>query len=363
MNKRIALLLIIFLSLPYLVNSTSKFVIQETEKISLQPNVDDPDADVLEITYDSPLDEEGVWQTTYGDAGEYEVTITVSDGETSTSEDVLIIVEKKEEQPVIESFIPKQGSLSIDEAESIDFRVLASDLNNDELSYEWFLDGEKVQDGQEFSYDTTYNDAGKHKISADVSDESATISLDWNVDVENVDVEELFDGINDITIDENEIASLNIPDFEEYGLIHSISEPIGNENKWQTSYEDAGEYAVKIHTEGKGFSDDKIVTVIVNDVDRAPVFEATENRVLNEDEELEIILSADDPDGDEITYSVNNLPEGAEFDEDTLIWTPGFDTVLKKGFINLILSKFMTLRKNFNVEFIAPSKVQEQPLD
>src|SRR3989344_4967634 len=153
MNKRILLLLIIFLSFPYLVFSIKTFVIQETEKLSLKVNATDPDADKLATTYSPPLDDNGEWQTTYGDAGQYTVTVTVSDGIKSASNDVLIIVKKKEESPKIESFIPTQDTLSIKEAESIDFRVLASDVNKDTLAYGWILDGKKAKDGEEFTYE------------------------------------------------------------------------------------------------------------------------------------------------------------------------------------------------------------------
>src|SRR3989344_9379472 len=106
MNKRIALLVTIFLLFPYIVFSISTFTVRETEKVSLQPSVTDPDSDNIVTTYTSPLDENGEWQTTYGDAGNYTATVTVSDGVTSVSEDVFIIVKRKEEKPIIESFNP-----------------------------------------------------------------------------------------------------------------------------------------------------------------------------------------------------------------------------------------------------------------
>ena len=55
MNKRVALLVTIFLLLPSFVFSITTFVIQETEKISLQPDATDPDADRLVATYAPPL--------------------------------------------------------------------------------------------------------------------------------------------------------------------------------------------------------------------------------------------------------------------------------------------------------------------
>ena len=92
MKKTIILLLILFISFIFLVSSLKTFEVNETEKLSLEPEVEDPDADILTYTFTEPLDENGEWQTTYGDAGEYTATITVSDGVTEVSEEVLIIV-------------------------------------------------------------------------------------------------------------------------------------------------------------------------------------------------------------------------------------------------------------------------------
>src|SRR3989338_3178201 len=59
-------------------------IVEETELVSLVPTANDPDADLLAYTFTSPLNENGEWQTTYGNAGEYTVTITASDGELTT---------------------------------------------------------------------------------------------------------------------------------------------------------------------------------------------------------------------------------------------------------------------------------------
>lgn len=357
MNKGVVLLLIIFLIFPYSVFSIATFTVQETEKVSLQTNATDPDADKLITIYSMPMNKNGEWQTAYGDAGEYKATITVSDAMTNVSEEVLIIVKKKEESPIIDSYAPKEDVLDIKETESISFEVLASDLNKDALSYKWLLDGKEVKEGLEFSYDATYNDAGKHKVSVVVSDGTTSTSKEWGVNVENVDVENLLDEIKDvITINENDAVRLELSDFEKYGLTYTISEPIGNNNEWKTNYEDAGSYDIKLHVEGKGFSKDKIVNVIVNDVDRPLTFDKIGNKIINEDEELVMTLSANDPDGDEINFSVNNLPEGATIESNVFTWKPSHDAVKKEGFVDIVMDKFRVLSKSFYVQFVASSK-------
>ena len=51
----------------------------------------------LYYSFTEPLDRQGKWQTSYGDAGEYIITVTATDGELSTSEKVKLVVKKKEE--------------------------------------------------------------------------------------------------------------------------------------------------------------------------------------------------------------------------------------------------------------------------
>ena len=356
MNKNIALLIIIFLIFPYLAYSLRIFVIQEGDKISLAPNATDPDADKLTVTYSKPLDEKGEWQTNYGDAGKYKATITVSDGTNNVSQDAEIIVNKKEVAPQIDSFEPQQETLQIDEAQSITFRVSASDLNKDVLSYTWFLDDKKIQESQEFDYNPNYGDAGSHEIYAEASDGNESAKKEWKVNVQNVDVEGLLDSIKDVVANENEVVRLELPDFEKYWLKYTISGPVGNSNEWKTGYSDAGTYDVKVHAEGKGFSKTKTVKVVVNDVDRPPIFESINGQFVKEDEELRIVLNANDPDNDEIIFSADRLPEGAKLEGNVFTWKPGYDTIKKEDFIDRVMDNFRILSKSFYIKFTATAK-------
>lgn len=356
MNKNIVLLIIIFLIFLHIAYSLKTFVIQEGEKLALAPNATDPDADKLMVTYSKPLDENGEWQTTYGDAGHYKATITVSDGINADSQDVEITVNKKEEKPQIDSFEPKQETLQIDEAQSLSFKVSASDSNKDELSYIWFFNSKKMQEGPEFTYSPDYEDAGSHEVYVEVSDGASIVKKEWKLEVENVDVEDLLDSIRDAAVNENDVVKLELPDFEKYGLKYTISEPVGNSNQWKTGYNDAGTYDVRVHAEGKGFSKTKTVKVTVKDVDRPPMFESIESKFVKENEELKIILKADDPDNDEINFSADKLPEGAKLEGNIFMWMPSYDTVKKENFIDNVMDKFRILSKRFYIQFAANSK-------
>ena len=356
MRKNIMLLVIIFLVFfPYTVYSVSTFVIKETEKLKVELEAFDPDNDNLTIDYASPLDKNGEWQTTYGDAGTYDSEIIVSDGKSAVSGAIQIVVKRKEESPIIDSYAPEDPVVYIGEGELVFFNISASDLNNDELIYKWYLDGEKTVEGQSFAYSTSYNDAGTHKVEIIVSDSLFDADMEWEVVVEDFDVQKILDSVPNVEVNEGQIARLKLPDFESYGLSYSISEPIGNDNEWQTSFEDAGSYNVKVTAEGNGFRGPTDVEIVVNNIDRAPVFEKIDNMIVNENQELKITLKAADPDGDEITYSAKNLPQGAKFENDEFTWMPDFDTVKKDNFVDYMIDRLTALNKNFYVQFIATS--------
>ena len=355
MRRSIILLVIIFLAFfPYIVNSVSTFVITETEKLKVEPKVFDPDSDNLTVNYAPPLDENGEWQTSYGDAGIYDSEISVSDGKSVVSEPMEIIVKRKEENPKIDIYAPEDLVYAA-EGSIIFFNVSASDLNNDELSYEWYVDGEKSVEGRNFAYQISYNDAGTHKVKIIVSDGLYDAGMEWEVAVEDFDVQKLLDSIPDAAVDEGQIAKLELPDFESYGLEYSVSEPIGNGNEWQTDFDDEGSYNIKVAAEGNGFKGSTDVEVVVNNIDRVPVLEKIDNLVMNENQEVRIVLKATDPDEDEVSYSAKNLPQGAKFEENVFTWTPDFDTVKKGNFIDYMIDKLKALNKNFYVQFIATS--------
>ena len=68
--------------------SSAETIIEVTEGdlVNLQIKASDADEDAIEYIFSEPLDENGQWQTTYGDYGEYMIDVTVSDGLSTTSE-------------------------------------------------------------------------------------------------------------------------------------------------------------------------------------------------------------------------------------------------------------------------------------
>ena len=255
-------------------------IVEETNLISLVPKASDPDADKLTYTFSSPLNDNGEWQTKYGDAGEYTVTVTASDGELSSSQDVLLIVNKKEEAPVIDLAMPKEKTLEVDENSKIEFSATASDLNGDKLMYSWKLDGAEISTDNLYTYTITYDDAGSHTIKIDVSDGILTTTNIWSITVKNVNRAPVLDPIKDITAKETEtiliVPTANDPDKDE--LTFKISEPVGDDGEWVTTYDNAGTYKVTVTVSDGTDEDSQEVNIEVKNVNRPPVITGIVNR-------------------------------------------------------------------------------------
>ncbi|MBI2651839.1 hypothetical protein HYX00_00090 [Candidatus Woesearchaeota archaeon] len=253
-------------------------VVQETDLVSLSPKAEDPDKNTnLAFTFTSPLNENGEWQTNYGDSGEYTITVTASDGESTTARDVLIIVNKKEEAPIIDSAKPIESGLAIDETGAIDFSVVASDLNKDPLSYSWKLDGVDVGIDSKHTYQSTYEDAGTHTIKVDVSDGLSSTSKIWSVEVNNVNRKPVLEKMDDIKLKETEKAVITAlaTDDDKDKITYAISDKkfVREDNvfTWQTDYDSAGTYEATITANDGQDTTEQSFTVTVENVNRPPV--------------------------------------------------------------------------------------------
>ena len=259
-------------------------IVQETDLVSLEPAANDPDGDPLAYTFTSPLDDSGSWQTTYSDEGEYTVTITASDGDLSASQHVLIIVNRKEEAPVIDSASPESTTLEIAEDNVIDFSVSASDLNDDELYHDWKVDGEQVSTTTSFTYDLDYDSAGSHTVKLSITDGALETTQIWAITVDNVNRQPEMEQIDNRAILENEpvVVVVEAADPDGDNLVYSVDSDLfvqeGNVFTWYTTYDDSGAYELTVTVTDGDLSTSQLINIDVGNVNRAPVFVGIEQR-------------------------------------------------------------------------------------
>ena len=240
--------------------------VYENDTVELKPNVYDADEDALEFTFTDPLDNEGAWKTDFGDAGQYLVTVSVSDGNLETSREVMIVVQRLNVPPVIESIAP----ITVDEGDTVELEPEVSDPNGDEFE---ITIGEPV--GLEGIWEIDYQSAGEYTVTITATDfegASSEIEVPITVNKKNVPpVIELF-GEEELIVDEGDTVELDIeitdPNGDEIEI--TISDPVGNDKIWDTDYTDHGEYTITISATDGTATSTKELSLIVNDVNMPP---------------------------------------------------------------------------------------------
>ncbi|HLD36609.1 MAG TPA: putative Ig domain-containing protein, partial [Planctomycetota bacterium] len=95
---------------------------------------------------------------------------------------------------------------------------------------------------------------------------------------------------------------------------------------WTPNYIQAGSYPVTFTARSTIFSDTQAITITVNNVNGPPVLTSPGNKNVNVNELLAFTLSASDPDGDAIAYSMVGTPTGATLNpvSGVFSWTPNY---------------------------------------
>jgi len=98
---------------------------------------------------------------------------------------------------------------------------------------------------------------------------------------------------------------------------------------WTPTNAQAGTYHVAFEVTDGQFYDSDTITITVEGsgvvVNNQPSLAAIGNKSTNENEQLSFSVSASDAEDDPITYSADNLPNGASFSNQSFAWTPTYD--------------------------------------
>ncbi len=150
--------------------------VTEGDLVKLNVKATDADGDELKYTFDEPLDSAGRWQTRVGDAGVYYPEITVTDGKATTTKQIKIVVDPKNNKPELE----KIADVTVNEGEKVVFSPRATDKDGDKLTFTysgWMTSNTK---------EAGYADSGEHKVTVSVSDGISTVSQEVTVTVKDV---------------------------------------------------------------------------------------------------------------------------------------------------------------------------------
>ncbi len=257
----------------------------------------DPDGDPIDYTFSEPLNEKGEWQTEEGDAGEYVITITASDGTNTVSQKVLLVVNSKNKAPIIEITDPVEAK----EGETLKLDITVTDPDGDNVTVTYT--GWMTSDTKEVSFD----DEGLHKVVVSATDGIHTSKKEFIVSVMKTNRAPQMDEFIEVTRKEGEKIKLtpkaNDPDGDAISFNYEF--PFNENGEWQSEIGDAGEYEVLVTATDGDLSSEQIVLVTLEPVNKPPVIELESPVTIKEGETITLSPKVTDPEGDEVrvTYS------------------------------------------------------------
>ncbi|MBI2664112.1 S8 family serine peptidase [Candidatus Woesearchaeota archaeon] len=308
------------------IHNVTNITADEGEIVFVEVNATDADGD--ELTYsisDERFVQNGnrfVWQTNHTDAGEYEFGISVSDGAETAAALINVTVLDVNLPPellvsVDSALVPQDVPVRYaDEGVEVKFSVLATDPDNDELMYEWLINGTAASTTANFTRTFAYNESGTYNVTIRVSDGQDTVSYEFTLIVKDTM--------------QCEPASVQLCAVQE-GVCSESTDTCSEEGQWpgcaadtyaehSEMYEAAETMCDQLDNDCDALTDEGRVC------NTAPKLNIA-NQTVSENEKLQFIVTAADSENDVLHYNAAGLPEGAAFDNETaeFEWTPTYE--------------------------------------
>lgn len=238
-------------------------------------DVDGPDNEII-VSYSGWM-KEPVYKTTFDDSGTHAVLVTAEDFFKKQSfAEVTIIVKNVNRPP---EFVSEPEDLVVMEGDliTLDYDVIDPDNDALEVFFSEPFDSKGV-------WKTEIGDAGTYNMFIAVTDGEFTTKKEFEVVVQLVNTAPVLKPIADITVKEGEIVNIKVDATDREG--DSLTITYGgwmSSSTYQTTFDDArplgcnepgctAEYFVTVTVSDGFLETSQVVTVFVEDVDRAPVF-------------------------------------------------------------------------------------------
>ncbi|WP_412471820.1 BspA family leucine-rich repeat surface protein [Halobacteriovorax sp. RT-1-4] len=299
------------------------------------------------------------WTPNYFQSGSYEFMVVASDGNLVDDEIFVINVANNNRAPVIDSI----ANLTVNENSAmttIDVADGGDDLDIDLEAITYSCEFDTVVDGSVsgtscstlsgfslnsatgvINWTPSFIQAGGYEFKIIASDGSLSDEEIFTVTVNNVNRAPVLDPISDIIIAENSaITTINAgdggDDFDidletityscsfdttidgsvtgaDCSTLTGISFDINSgEFDWTPSYSQSGDYEFKITGTDGGLSDDEIFSIVVNDVNVAPVLDAISDIIVSENNGITTVDAGDG--GDDLDFDLNTISYSCSFD-------------------------------------------------
>ncbi|WP_164997930.1 PGF-pre-PGF domain-containing protein [Methanolobus psychrotolerans] len=320
-------------------SSIADTTVYENELLSLVLEASDPDDDLLvfskNVEFGVLQDNVFTWVPDYDAQGDHIITFTVNDGSSSVTQTVRITVLNVNRNPVLFSI----SDTSVLQKEPVTIQLNGFDEDGDILTYSCIS---SLPNGA--SFDTTTglfqwtntDTSGIYFIVFGVNDSFTLKTKTAMIVVGDSNSPPVINSVGPKSVDENSELSFEISAYDtnigdklsfSCDLTGASLKVNGSSAQftWTPSYEQAGKYKVEFKvSDGSSYdyADYEVIDIVVNDVNRAPAIYPVSDSSLNEKSVLYINMSANDPDGDTLTFLTNS--SFGTVRGNTFICSPGY---------------------------------------
>jgi hypothetical protein len=288
------------------------------------------------------------WTPTYEQSGAYStVKVIMVAGSLSDTTTLVINVNHVNRPPVLDAISDQTAA----ENQTLTFTISGSDPDAEdegELKYT----AENLPSGAMFNPETrtfiwtpSFEQSGQYsEVSFTITDPSGlSDTKKITIITAHVNRKPQITGVEDNSASENKPVEFQLsgidPDGEDTGKLtyaaiglpeDATLDPTTGKFSWTPGFDQSGEYNVSFVISDGDYSDTTAMTFSVAHVNRPPSLDAIEPQVVDENQPLTFSVTGSDADSEDeglLTFSVQNLPEGAIFDPATrtVIWTPSFE--------------------------------------
>lgn len=277
----------------------------------------------------------------FEEVGSYEVTFSVEDTggmRAQTAQNVTVI----DVAPVIEPV----DDFAMGESGNVSFLVKATDAERDPLTMriEPPVPGVVFQDlgkgSASFFWESTFDDAGVYAFDIVASDGYLESREPFTIEVIDQAGPPQIAPAGPFTIYEQNALAFTMsaydPDGEPVrfatGKLPTGMSMLDNLDgtasfAWTPSYKQADTHNITVQVSDGFLQSHVIVGIDVIDVNRPPVWGTIGDKSIDAGQQLSFNVLATDPDGQQLSYAMSNLPPGATFDAAArrFAWTPDYD--------------------------------------
>ena len=334
--------------------------------------VNDPDGDSLQYELlDGPvgmsINQAGLieWKPTFEQSGDYLVILKVSDQSLSVQQTFTLTVNNINRVPVISS----EPVTVSNENQDYKYTLVASDPDGDSLQYE-LLEGPvgmSINQAGLIEWKPTFEQSGDYLVTLKVSDQNLSVQQTFTLTVNNINRAPEVSSIDNQLINENESFTYQIaasdPDGDQlsYQISPQLEGLVLDEAgliSWQPTFDQSGQYDLAIVVADDSDAVSAKLTLIVANSNRAPKITSTPIITAEENAAYFYQLTADDLDGDALTFELIAAPQNMEIDiNGVLSWTPDFNDSGQKAVTVGVTDGNLNDTQSFVIDIINKNRI------